>query len=295
MVTGAAGFAGRYAVAALKRAGHATFASDMAEADGVTRLDIRSAAAVGAAVAAARPDACLHLAAVSFVPDAARDPDGLHAINVAGTLHLAEALRRHAPRARLLFVSSAQVYGAVRGAAPLSEDAVLRPASDYAKSKAAAEEHLLTLCRDGGLNVAIARPGNHTGPGQSPKFVVPAFIAAVRAFRDGRLPAIPVGNLECERDFTDVRDVTAAYLLLLERARTGAIYNIASGARLRIGELLERIARLAGVTPRIEVKPELYRPTDAAPVLSTASLVTDTGWQPRIGLDDTLRDMWAES
>lgn len=295
MVTGAAGFVGRYVVAALRDAGHEPLPSDMLPAPGVSTLDIRSAAAVAAAVAAARPEACIHLAGVAFVPDAARDPTGLTAINVDGTRHLADALLRHAPAARLLFVSTAQVYGVKRGAAPLSESAALRPASPYAHSKVAAERLLAERHRLQGLDVVIARPGNHTGPGQSAKFVVPAFIRAVRDFRDGRAPAVPVGNLESERDFTDVRDVVAAYMLLLAAGRGGGIYNIAACTHLRIGELLERVARLAGVEPALAVKPELYRPTDAFPALDTTRLRRDTGWSPRYPFDVTLRDLWDEA
>ncbi len=295
MVTGAAGFVGRYVVAALRAAGHEPLPSDMLSAPGVSALDIRVAAAVEAAVAAARPEGCIHLAGVAFVPDAARDPTGLTGINVDGTRHLADALLRRAPAARLLFVSTAQVYGFKRGEAPLAEEAELHPGSPYAHSKAAAERLLLERHRGRGLDVVIARPGNHTGPGQADKFVVPAFIRAVRAFRDGREPAVRVGNLESERDFTDVRDVVAAYLLLLAAGRSGGIYNISASAHLRIGELLERIARLAGVTPKLEARPELYRPTDAFPALDTERLRRDTGWKPSYPFDVTLRDLWDEA
>ncbi|NLF23953.1 MAG: NAD(P)-dependent oxidoreductase [Lentisphaerae bacterium] len=296
LVTGAAGFVGRHAVAALRAAGHDPLPTDCRadDAAGIRALDICSPREVDQAVAALKPDACLHLAGVAFVPDAARNPGALNAINVEGPLHVARALVRHVPQARLLFVSSAQVYGYKDRPAPMTEDDPLRPGSPYAQSKAQAESALLELGGRHGLDVIIARPGNHTGPGQSPKFVVPAFIRSIRLYRDGQQPAIPVGNLESERDFTDVRDVVSAYLTLLEHGRPRGIYNISAGLHLKIGQLLQRIAAMAGVDPVAQVDPARHRPTDAMPELDTSRLRA-LGWTPRIPFDKTLADLWAEA
>ena len=144
------------------------------------------------------------------------------------------------------------------------------------------------------LDVVIARPGNHTGPGQSPKFVAPAFAHALRDFRDGRLPSIAVGNLDSERDFSDVRDVVAAYVLLLEKGARGGIYNISAGEHVRIGDLLTALARIAGVSPVTHVEPARFRPTDAVPVLDTAQ-IRALGWRPAYPLERTLADLWRET
>ena len=132
-----------------------------------------------------------------------------------------------------------------------------------------------------------------SSPGQAPKVVAPAFAAAIRDFRDGRLTSIAVGNLDSERDFSDVRDVVAAYLLLLEKGETGGIYNISSGNHVRIGTLLTELARIAGVTPVTHVEPSRYRPTDAVPTLDTTRLRA-LGWQPAYPLERTLADLWRE-
>jgi GDP-4-dehydro-6-deoxy-D-mannose reductase len=296
LVTGAAGFVGRHVVTVLKANRHEPLLTDML-ADpgaGICALDICDATAVNEAVQALMPDACIHLAGVAFVPDAARDPTALNAINVKGPIHVADALLRHAPRARMLFVSSAQVYGYKYRPEPMTEADPLRPGSPYAISKAQAETALLERAARQGLAVIIARPGNHTGPGQSPKFVVPAFIRSIRRFRDGKQATIAVGNLESERDFTDVRDVVSAYLTLVQKGEINGIYNISAGVHLQIGELLARIAAMGAVEPVVSVDPSLYRPTDAMPELDTSRLRM-LGWKPRFPFDRTLADLWAEA
>lgn len=304
LVTGAAGFAGRHLVRELLAAGHAVATTDAAPADAPAAAglpayapaDLRDAAALRALVRAARPDAAVHLAAVSFVPDGDRDPSLLLSVNIAGTRNLAEALLAERPGARLLFVSSAQVYGTAPapGGAPapaFTEESPLLPLSLYAVTKAACEDLLRGLAAARGLDVVVARPGNHTGPGQSPKFVAVSFARQVLAAARGEASEIRVGNLDSLRDFSDVRDVVRAYRLLLERGRSGAAYNVTSGTVVRIGALLERLQALAGTAAPAVVDPALYRPTDACQNLRADRLRAETGWAPARSLDETLRDI----
>ena len=296
LVTGAAGFVGRHLLAALRTAGHEPLPTDLHAdtAAGIESLDICRAADADAAVRRMQPDACIHLAGVAFVPDAARNPQALDAINVEGPLHIARALLRHTPCARMLFVSSAQVYGIRNRPVAAREHDTPNPCTPYAQSKTRAEAALLELAALQNLDLVIARPGNHTGPGQSPKFVVPAFIHAIRDFRDGRRALITVGNLDSGRDFSDVRDVVAAYVLLLERGERGGVYNISAGLHLRIGDLLQRIAAIAGVSPPARTDPALWRPTDDTPAIDTARLRA-LGWRPAYTLERTLADLWQEA
>lgn len=303
LVTGAAGFVGRHLVRELESAGHKVATTDALPADapaaaglpGYAPADLRDPAAMRALVRAARPDAVVHLAGVSFVPDGARDPTLALSVNIGGTWNLAEALAAEAPRARLLFVSTAQVYGTRPSPAPFREDSPLRPLSLYAVTKAAGESLLLARQAAGSLDALVARPGNHTGPGQSPKFVAPAFARQVLAARRGEIAAIRVGNLDSVRSFADVRDVVRAYRLLLEKGASGGVYNVAADANVRIGDLLSRLLALAGCSAPVETDPALWRPTDACQDIDTSRLRADTGWAPALSLDDTLRDLLADA
>ena len=296
LVTGAAGFVGHHLVRELEAAGHAVATTDAVPAGapaaaglpGYAQADLRDGEAMRALVRGARPDAVVHLAGVSFVPDGARDPSLALTVNIGGTWTLAEA-----PRARLLFVSTAQVYGTIPSPAPLREESPLRPLSLYAVTKAAGESLLLARHAAGTLDALVARPGNHTGPGQSPKFVAPAFARQVLAAKRGEIPAIRVGNLDSVRSFADVRDVVRAYRFLLERGASGGVYNVASPANVRVGDLLDRLRALAGCAAPVEPDPALWRPTDSCPELDVSRLRADTGWAPALSLDDTLRDLLA--
>lgn len=299
LVTGAQGFVGRHAVADLVAAGHdvATLSHPQdGRAPGPDSFvaDIRDAGRVADAVRDARADACLHLAGIAFVPAGWTDPDGMFSVNVLGTLNLLEAFRRHAPRARVLVVSTAQVYGQRAGPAPFDEDAPFAPESLYAVSKLAADLNALLYAKRYDLPAMTARPCNHIGPGQSPDFVVPSFARQLAAIAAGRAePVLRVGNLASEREFLDVRDVASAYRLLLERGCPGAAYNVATGRFVTIQDVLDLLCRLAGVRPRIEIDPARFRPTDTQPRLDTAKLARDTGWQPRFTLEQTLADVYA--
>ena len=303
LVTGAAGFVGHHLVRELESSGHEVATTDALQPDApaahglpdYSTADLRDGESMRALVRATRPDAVVHLAGVSFVPDGARDPSLALTVTIGGTWTLAEALAAEAPRARLLFVSTAQVYGTIPSPAPLREESPLRPLSLYAVTKVAGESLLLARHAAGTLDAVVARPGNHTGPGQTPKFVAPAFARQVLSAKRGEIAALRVGNLDSIRSFADVRDVVRAYRLLLERGVPGGVYNVASPANVRIGELLDRLRALAGCDAPVETDPALWRPTDACPDLDVSRLRADTGWAPAFSLDDTLRDLLADA
>ncbi len=278
--------------------GHSVVATDIPPsapwAPDYTPCDLCDAAAVEALVAERRPDACIHLAGVSFIPDAARDPGRLYAVNIGGTLNVLEALARHAAGARMLFVSTAQVYGCTFNPddAPVNEDAPLYPLSPYAISKVAGESAARAYGAMRGLRVRIVRPSNHTGPGQSPKFVVPSFVEQAKAVKRGERDHFTAGNLASGRDFSDVRDIVAAYCDILEKGTDGATYNAGSDRRVTIADLFGEIQKAAGVDAPVESDPALVRPTDFSHKLDTSRLRA-LGWRPAHTLAETLGDMLA--
>lgn len=302
LITGAAGFAGPHLITELSAHGHDCIATDVdipspiPGAAACEPADIRDPAALDELISRVQPEACIHMAGITFVPDGAANPDLMLSVNVRGTMNLLHAIRIHAPEARLLTVSTAHVYGAGPRDALLSEESRLRPLSMYAVSKAAGDIATLACAAHHGVHALVARPNNHTGPGQQPRFVVGAFAKQVRDIAGGRAePRIKVGNLDSERDFMDVRDVVRAYRLLLEQGQPGQAYNIASGNMVRIGDMLGTLCRLAGVSPELETDPALVRPTDWSPHLDTSRLVGETGWSPATPFEQTLQDMLNEA
>ena len=281
-MTGAGGFVGRHLVPRLEAQGFGVCATDL-------ELDVADADAVSGVVGEIEPDLIVHLAAISSVPDAARDPGRAYAVNFLGTRSVLEAAAHRAPDARVLLVCSADAYGPTpAGGSPFDESIPLRPGSQYARTKAAAEL-LGGAYADRGLDVVRARAFNHTGPGQSPGFVLPSFAKQAAEIAAGqREPRLRVGNLDSVRDFLDVRDVVRAYAMLTDRHVPAAVYNIASGRGVRIGDALESILRIADVSVEIEVDAELFRPTNFA-VGDATRLRQATGWEPRIAFEDTLR------
>lgn len=297
LVTGAGGFAGRHLLNDLAAAGHTPVGFDIApppRADGPEwhTGDLRDAETVERVVQSAKPDACVHLGGIAYVPMGWTDPAFVFSVNVGGTVNVLEAFRKHAPQARIVAVTSDEVYGRDAREGALAEDAEMRPSSLYAVSKLAADMTARLYAVRHKMAVIAARPGNHCGPGQSVQFVVPAFASQIADIKSGRAePVLRVGNLDSERDFTDVRDIVRGYRLLAESGTPGEAYNIASGKRVRIGEILDRLCEIAGVRPDIRVDPARFRPADRTPLLDTHRIRARTGWEPQIQLPRTLSDI----
>jgi nucleoside-diphosphate-sugar epimerase len=287
-VTGADGFVGRVLTARLRARGDEALGSDRDE------LDVADGPRVRAALADARPDAVVHLAAVSFVPEAEHDRARAFRVNYLGTRNVLAAAAAEAPRARVLLVSSSTVYGsAAPGAPPFDESAPLRPASAYARTKAAADL-LGAAFAARGLAVWRARPWNHTGAGRPERFVESSIARQLAEIEAGRRPPrLAVGALDSLRDFLHVEDVADAYLALLGGVAPPGAYNVASGAGVTIRALLESLLARTPARPELVVDPARLRPPDAS-VGSAARLAAATGWAPRRTLDAALVELLEE-
>ena len=287
LITGGAGFVARHLLMELTSSGNEVWLSDCRDVDlpNYRKADLTNADAIFKLVDEVRPDAIVHLGAISFVPDAAKDPTFLKRVNEGGTQNLlkafAEIKQPHRPgdMPQFLFVSTAQVY--------------MEKLSAYAMSKMSGEALVFHYCHEG-VDGVIARPTNHTGPGQNEKFVVPSFIRQALEIKAGCRRCFTVGNLDSVRDFTDVRDVVRAYRILLEKGRPTGVYTIGAPRHLTMRELLIKVAELVGVPTDYEVDTALWRPPDASPVLNTEA-IRKLGWEPRFTLDDTLIDMIAHA
>ncbi len=260
-------------------------------------LDITDVQATNRLIEATKPDALLHMAAISAPAAAANAPDRAFAVNVRGTLNLAQAVMAHVPACRFVFISSAEVYGhAFLAGTPVTEATPLEPLTPYAKTKAEAEAALATIP---GLKLLRLRPANHTGPGQTPSFVVPAFAQQIARIEEGLQPPIlTTGNLDAKRDFLDVRDVCAAYAaaLALPAFNAGEILNIGAGTTQRIGDMLETLLGFSKARIRVEADPAKQRPSEI-PIaqMNTNSVRARLNWAPRINIHETLAetlDFW---
>lgn len=292
LVTGAGGFVGQHLLPILRQ--HFPAAAVHARP-----FDVTDAAAVDAAIRGARPDAVVHLAAIAAIPAARQDPALAWRVNLDGTLMLARAVLQHVPACTMLFASSADIYGAsFRAGMPLDERALPAPLNAYGATKAAADLALGAMAADG-LRVIRVRPFNHTGPRQSPAFVVAAFAEQVARIAAGlQPPVLRVGALDPMRDFLDVRDVCAAYAACLARADTlasGTVLNVASGEARRVGDVLQALLDAAGVVAEVRTDSARLRPTDIPVAVGDAGLARRVlGWTPSIPWDRTIADVIAD-
>lgn len=300
LVTGANGFVGQHMVQLLQERGHTPILFDLNLPPKPTTAmayagDVCDIGCLERLIAESQPDGCIHLGGIAFVPIGWQNPQLIYQVNLIGTVNLLETLRKIRPKAKVIVVSSGEIYGRYQAELPMREDDLMLPANPYAIAKQAADRHALVCAEHYKQPALCARPDNHTGPGQSDLFVTASFARQLAEISlNKKAPRMLVGNLENMRNFTDVRDVTRAYLMLLEKGVPGQAYNIASGSPQHIQFVLDALCEIAGVHPEIEVDPARYRPTDCLPTLDTARIRREIGWFPEIPIETTLRDIYED-
>ena len=251
------------------------------------QVDICRAEALPALVRRSSPDVIVHLAGLSHVGESWRRPGDYLRINFGGTRNVLRAAQGR----RVIFASSSEVYGPVpEDEQPIVEDRPLDPRSPYAMTKACAE----ALATDAGA--IVVRSFNALGAGQSRQFALPSFAAQLAAIARGRAePVLRVGDLSPRRDFLHAADVASGYGVLIERGEPGRVYNLASGEASSIGELLERLRDISGVSAALERDEERIRPIDLPLLSGDAGRLRRLGWKPENTLDGALEDLWREA
>lgn len=300
LVTGANGFAGKHLLKELLSNGYEVMAiggSHLPDIDDTSGLDYMT-------LDLTKPDdvqrinfsevsGVVHLAGMTSVGASFDEPMPYVMVNMGIEINLFEAALSQGDKPRFLIVSSGTLYDP-KAAQPLTEESPVLPNSPYAVSKIG-QEQMALYYETRGFEVIIARPFNHIGPGQGPGFIVPDLAQQVVAVAKGSTSEVKVGNLDAKRDYTDVRDIVRAYRLMLEKGRSGEIYNVCSDTPRSGHDILAGLTKAAGVEPKIVEDPTKLRPSDT-PILygDHEKLSKDTEWQLEIALETTLSDVIAD-
>jgi GDP-4-dehydro-6-deoxy-D-mannose reductase len=261
--------------------------------------DMRDGHSLEVVLDESKPDYIFHLAAQSFVPMSWRAPADTMETNVIGTIHLFEAVRKLNISPKIQVAGSSEEYGMVYAhEVPITEDHPLRPLSPYAVSKIAADKLSYQYYMSYGLHIIVTRGFNHTGPRRGDVFVTSNFAKQIAEIEKGRDPVIHVGNLETERDFTDVRDMVRGYLLAVDNGQPGEAYNICSGKSIKIRELLDLLVSMSRKKIKVQQDPDRMRPSDVEILKGDCSkFKRQTGWEPTIPFEKTMEDLlnyWRE-
>lgn len=283
LLTGAKGFIGSYLSAYLEENGHQV----VGDRELMPNFDIRNREMVHQLIADVKPEVIYHLAGQSSVPRSWREPQLTFEVNVIGTIHLLEEVRDHAPNAGVILASSSAIYGGSPN--PISEDHPLRPLSPYGVSKAAMDLLGYSYFKSYGLDIIRARIFGTIGPGKRGD--------AVSDFANRIVSSqgpIHAGNIDAQRDLTDVRDTVKGLAILMEKGEGGEAYNLCRGWSYKIWDILEEMIALCYIKADVVVDPDLLRTVEEPVIGGDNSKIRALGWEPEIPIRKTLEDVLQE-
>ena len=304
LITGAAGFVGGHLIEALKdncKNEISAFVLNEKEAgrvnlpkENIYLVDITNASKVKDTVKEVRPDMVFHLAAQSSVGLSWKHPALTYSVNITGTVNILEALKEFSPNARILLVGSAEQYGSVAiDEQPIKETQHLVGNNPYSVSKMAQEAAARLFLKDSNLQIIRVRAFNHIGAGQETKFVIPNWCSQVISMEKDlkKDPCLFVGNINVKRDFTDVRDIVRAYILLAENGKSGEIYNVGSGISHSLEDVLKLIKENSfrkDITWKVDES--RLRPSDIEELCADVTKLKSTvDWEPVYTLEQSVK------
>lgn len=297
LIVGAAGFVGGYLIEELKAIGAEIVATKLPfekiVIDGITvrDLDITDAEQTEKLLAEIAPDVIYHLAAQSSVRLSWEKPAFTAKINIVGAINLFEAARKRLDKSvKILVIGSSEEYGEIDYSEAVKESVAPQPKNVYALTKLSQEELAKIYVKAYGMNIVMTRSFNHVGPKQSTQFVVADFCNQVAKIEKGLQDKICVGNLAAKRDFTDVRDVVKAYVLLAEKGEKGEVYNVGSGVSVSIKKILDTILAFTDKKITVETDSAKFRPIDVADIKADVSKLSALGWKKTYHLNRTLQE-----
>jgi GDP-4-dehydro-6-deoxy-D-mannose reductase len=306
LITGITGFVGSHLSEFLIKKGFEVFGTTTSgkpspsERIKIFNCDIRDAAGIKNIISDIKPNQIYHLSGISFPPDSFKNPRMTFDVNFYGTMNLLEAVRELGLDSHILYVGSSDEYGAVADRyIPISEDCPLNPLNPYAASKVSANMLCYSYVKTYDMNIVMVRPFNHTGAGQRADFVCSDFAKQIAEIESGdKKLVIYTGNLDAERDFSDVRDIVSAYHLALEKGVSGDVYNICSERAYSIRWVLHTLLGFAKLSVEIKEDPSKLRAADIKILKGDCSkFKLISGWKPSIPFEKTLRDLldyWRE-
>ena len=302
LITGIAGFAGSHLAERLVSRCEVWglyIDANFSNLEGIKGLnlvecDMTDYAKLSSVVEKLKPHSVYHLAGQSLPSLSFKHPGETLRTNIFSTLNLFEAIAAFSPQTIVLNIGSADEYGEVDEAdLPVNEKTELRPLNPYAVSKVTQDLLAFQYSKSKGLKIVRARPFNHIGPRQAPTFVASEFAKRIAELESGATDnnVLTVGNLEVAKDFLDVRDVVAAYELLVEKGAPGEVYNICSGSATRIRDIADKLISLSTSKVELARDPSKNRPTDTLAIYGDNTKLRSLGWAPERGLEETLKDL----
>ena len=292
LITGSEGFVGYYLRAELEAHGYEVTGLDRKAGAHTIRMDLLDAERVVSAIRTLKPDVIFHLAGQANVGKSWQIPAKTIEINVIAAVNLLEAVRQESPETGVVLVGSSDQYGNLKElGVSVNEETPMNPMNPYAISKATQERIGRAYAKAYGMKIRMTRSFNHGGAGQATGFMIPDFASGIVRVERGEQRDLPVGNLTSRRDFTHVKDIARAYRLIAEKGGAGEVYNVGSGVTYSAQEVLDRLIAMARRDIPVRQDPARMRPSDT-PVICCdhGKLTRDTGWEPRLGLEEILRD-----
>jgi GDP-4-dehydro-6-deoxy-D-mannose reductase len=305
LITGINGFAGCHLSKLLAEGGYDIWGTriDSVNLDAISRfvpsdkihvVDIRKRSSIEEIVKKTSPDVLFHLAAVSWVPASWENPALAFEVNLLGSINVFESVLKYVPSSICILISTGDFYDAskIQGNA-VDENAPIVPRNPYALSKMTIDLLAKQYFLSRKFHVIRLRPFNHIGPYQSESFVVSEFSKQIALAEKGKIqPILRVGNLDAERDFTDVRDMVRAYEMAINKCEAGECYNISSQKAFRISTLLDILLSLSKVQIKVETDAAKYRPLEVMRTLGNSEKFRKaTGWIPEIPIEKTVEDV----
>ena len=307
LIIGASGFAGSHLVEALQQSAEgkdleifgtvfngSSVLAEMLPQDHIIPLNLMDVGAVKSLFTTVKPDQIYHLASFAFVGQSFERGTEVLTNNIGLQEHVLKAVLNYTPSARLLIMGSAEEYGlSEQGESPIKEDHPFRPVNPYAVSKVAQDLLAYAYTVSHKLNIVRVRPFNHIGERQTTDFAIPAFTKQIVSIERGQQDALSVGNLTGLRDFTDVKDMVRAYMVLMEKGRVGEVYNVGSGIGVKMAEIVDKLIAMSSAKIVVKQDEKRFRPLDIPEIVADASKIRALGWETTIPLDETLKRVLA--